>query len=88
MFAAKENYMAVKANYLKGKAPVAQLIDAQDTYLEAKLKASNAQYEFFKKLVWVQRSICAVNWSQASPRARNWIEKVKTDIERLDDIVL
>lgn len=88
MFAAKESYMTVKANYLKGKAPVAQLIDAQDTYLEAKLKASNAQYEFFKKLVWVQRSICAVNWSQASPRARNWIEKVKTDIQRLDDIVL
>lgn len=88
MFAAKENYMTVKANYLKGKAPVAQMVDAQDTYLEAKLKASNAQYEFFKQLVWVQRSICAVNWSQASPRARNWIEKVKTDIERLDDIVL
>ncbi len=88
MFAAKENYMTVKANYLKGKAPVAQLVDAQDTYLEAKLKASNAQYEFFKKLVWVQRSICAVNWSQASPRARNWIDKVKTDIQRLDDIRL
>ena len=33
MFAAKENYMTVKANYLKGKAPVAQLVDAQDTYL-------------------------------------------------------
>lgn len=88
MYTAKESYMTVKANYLKGKAPIAQLIDAQNTYLDSKLKASNAQYEFFKKLVWVQRSICAVNWSQASPRARNWIEKVKTDIERKDDIRL
>ena len=88
MFAAKENYMSVKADYLKGKAPIAQLIDAQDVYLSSKQRAINAQYEFFKKLVWVQRSICAVNWSDASPRAKQWIEKVKKDLLRMDDIQL
>ncbi|MBQ2644821.1 TolC family protein [bacterium] len=88
MFAAKENYMSVKAQYLKGKAPIAQLIDAQDTYLSTKQNAINAQYEFFKRLVWVQRCLCAVNWSDASPRAKAWIDKVKHDIMRLDDIQL
>jgi len=88
MYTAKENYAKVKADYLKGKTPIAQLVDAQEVYLNSKLKASNAQYEFFKKLVWVQRCICAVNWAQASPRARNWIEKIKKDLERMDDITL
>lgn len=88
MYAAKENYTRVKAEYLKGKAPIAQLIDAQDVYLSSKQKAANAQYEFFKRLVWVQRSICAVNWADATPRAKEWIEKVKKDLLRMDDIRL
>ncbi len=88
MYAAKENYLSVKAAYLKGKAPIAQLIDAQDIYLSAKQRAINAQYEFFKKLVWVQRCICAVNWAEATPRAKEWIEKVKRDLLRMDDIQL
>ena len=88
MYTAKENYAQVKADYLKGKAPIAQLVDAQQVYLTSKLKASNAQYEFFKKLVWVQRCLCAVNWAQATPRAKNWIEKIKKELERMDDITL
>ena len=88
MFASKENYMTVKAAYLKGKAPIAQLIDAQEVYLSSKQRAINAQYEFFKKLVWVQRCICAVNWADATPRAKEWIEKVKSDLLRMDDIQL
>lgn len=88
LYASQENYTKVKAEYLKGKAPIAQLIDAQEVYLSSKQRAANAQYEFFKKLVWVQRSICAVNWAEASPRAKEWIEKVKKDLLRLDDIRL
>jgi outer membrane protein TolC len=88
MFASQENYYEVKDMYLKGKAPIAQVIDAQETYLRAKLAASNSQYEFFKQLVWVQRGICAVNWAKASPEAKAWIEKVKTTLVRQDDISL
>ena len=88
MYAAKENYLEVKDAYLKGKAPVAQLTDAQNVYLSSKLKAANAQYEFFKKLVWVQRSICSVNWAKATPRAKAWVDKIKSDLERMDDITL
>ncbi|MCR5262221.1 MAG: TolC family protein [Candidatus Gastranaerophilales bacterium] len=88
MYAAKENYTTVKADYLKGKAPISQVVDAQTTYLTTKQQAINAQYEFFKRLVWVQRCLCAVNWSDATPRAKEWIEQVKKDIKRLDDIQL
>lgn len=87
-YAAQENYYAVKDAYLKGNAPIAQIIDAQKTYLESKLKASNSQYEFFKELVWVQRGLCAVNWSKASPEAKAWIEKIKSNLVEMQDIRL
>ncbi len=88
MFTAQENYQSVKAMYLQGKAPIAQVIDAQETYLNSKLKAANSQYEFFKELVWVQRGICAVNWAKASPQAKSWIQKVKDNLVEMADITL
>lgn len=87
-YAAQENYYTVKDLYLHGKAPIAQVIDAQQTYLESKLKASNSQYEFFNELVWVQRGICAVNWSKASPEAKAWVEKIKSNLVEMQDINL
>lgn len=88
MFASQENYVNVKEMYLKGQAPISQVIDAQQTYLNSKLKASNSQYVFFKELVWVQRGICAVNWSKASPEAKAWVEKIKTNLVEMQDISL
>ncbi len=87
-YAAQENYFTVKEMYLKGKAPIAQMIDAQHAYLDSKLKASNSQYEFFKQLVWVQRALCSVNWAKADPEAKAWIEKVKTNLVEMQDIRL
>lgn len=88
MYASRENYEIVKENYLKGKAPIAQVIDAQNTYLVSRLKASNSQYEFFKELVWVQRAICSVNWAKATKESQAFIEKVKTELEPSGDIAL
>lgn len=88
MYAAQENYLTVKKAYLKGTAPITQVTDAQEIYLSSKQKAINAQYEFFKRLVWVQRSLCAVNWSEASPRAKAWVEKIKQELKRMDDVQL
>ncbi|MDD3238340.1 MAG: TolC family protein [Candidatus Gastranaerophilales bacterium] len=88
MFAAQENYLQVKDMYWKGKAPITQLIDAQNIYLEAKLKAANSQYDFFKQLVWVQRGLCSVNWETASPEAKAWIQKVKDNLVEMKDIRL
>lgn len=88
MASAQENYLMVKAMYLKGKAPITQVMDAQQQYLDAKLRAINSQNVFFKELVWVQRSICAVNWTKASPEAKAFIQKVKDTLEKRSDVSL
>ena len=88
MYAAQESYEDVKQKYLKGESGIAQLIDAEDVYLDSKLAALNSQYEFLEQLVWVQRSICAVNWANATPEARDFIKRVKEKIEKKSDIQL
>lgn len=86
MSASGENYKRVQDLYLKGEAPIDQLIDAEDKYLESKTKALNSQYVFFKELVWVQRAICAVDWSKANPEAKAFIQKVKDTLPKRSDI--
>ncbi len=76
MFAEAENYKTVKANYLKGKTPIAQLIDAQNMYTHSKVDAMNSQYQFFKELLWVQRGLVSINWTKASDRAKKWIKGI------------
>lgn len=87
-YTAKENYLKVKADYLANKAPITQLLDAQRTYFDSKLKAANSQNEFFKQLVWVQRALCAVNWTKADKRAKDWIQKVKSELAITPDVML
>lgn len=88
MYSSAENYNQVKELYLKNEAPIAQLIDAQQIYYDSKIAALNSRYVFFKELMWVQRGICAVNWSKASPEAREFIESIKTNIKKNGDIAL
>ncbi len=85
-YAAGENYKSVKRMYLEGEAPISQLIDAQKIYLDSKVDAANSQYVFFKELLWVQRGICAVDWTHASARAKAFIEKVKAELPKNPDI--
>lgn len=86
MYASQENYQNVKNMYLRGEAPIDQLLDAQEIYLSSKTKALNSQYIFFKELVWVQRAICAVDWNKASPEAKQFIKNVKNSLEKRSDI--
>lgn len=88
MYASHENYYDVKQRYLRGQAPIAQVIDAQHLYLDSKLAALNSQYKFFQQLVWVQRAICAVNWAKASPESKAFIQSVKENIKPKGDIAL
>ena len=76
MFAEAENYKMVKAQYLKGEAPIMQLVDAQNTYTKSKVEALNSQYEFFKELIWVQRGLVSVNWTKPLPEAKKWVESI------------
>lgn len=88
MSASEENYKEVKNQYLIGDAPIAQLIDAQHLYLDSKLAAMNSQNKFFQQLVWVQRGICAVNWSTADDESKKFIQSVKDKLEKRSDIAL
>lgn len=88
MYTAEENYRTVKQKYLTGETPIAQLIDAQKVYLDSKLLAINSQNKFFQQLVWVQRAICAVNWSTADEDSKKFIQSVKDKLEKRGDIAL
>ena len=71
---------------MRNEAQIAQLLDAQQIYLETKVKAMNSQYAFFRELLWVQRGICAIDWAKASPEAKDFIKKVKTTLPKHHDI--
>ena len=88
MYASNENYLEVKKRYYEGKATIAQLLDAQEVFLDSKLAALNSQYVFFKELLWVQRCLCSTNWAFAKPEAKNFIENVKIKLEKRSDINL
>lgn len=86
MSTASENFKQVQALYLKGEAPISQMIDAQDTYLKSRVKAMNSQYVFFKELLWVQRGICSVDWTKATPESKAFIQSIKKNLEEHKDI--
>lgn len=86
MSASGENFSRVQDMYLKGDISITHMLDAQDAYRNSKIKAMNSQYVFFKELFWVQRAICAVDWAKASPEAKQFIEKVKSTLEKRGDI--
>ena len=88
MFAEAENYQTVKAKYLVGKAPIAQVADAQELYVHAKVEALNSQYDFFKELVWVQRGLVCINWAKANDRAKNFIKNIPSVLPAVEDFSL
>lgn len=88
MFAEAENYQNVKAKYLRGKAPITQLVDAQELYTKAKVEAFNSQNDFFKELIWVQRGLVNINWTKADDKAKEFIQKVKDELPAEPDFTL
>ncbi|MBQ7127304.1 TolC family protein [bacterium] len=88
MFAQAENYHTVKARYLVGKSPINQISDAQHLYFKSKVEALNSQYEFFKELIWVQRGLLSVNWQNALPEAKAWINNIPNVLPAEDDFAL
>ena len=88
MFAEAENYKAVKAKYLRGKCPITQLVDAQELYTKAKVEAMNAQNEFFKELIWVQRALTNINWTKADKEAKDFVQRIKDELPAEADFTL
>ena len=71
-----------------GETPIAQLIDAQQMYMDSKLAAVNSQNKFFQQLVWVQRALCSVNWATADEDSQKFIQSIKDKLEKKSDIAL
>ena len=88
MFAESENYEMVKTRYLRGEAPINQIVDAQQLYLKAKVDAINSQYDFFKELIWVQRGLLSVDWTQAGDEAKKWINGIPAILPAEEDFTL
>lgn len=88
MYASNENFKQVQDMYLKGNISITHILDAQDAYKTSKLKALNSQYVFFKELVWVQRAICSVDWTKATPDSKAFIQNLKKELEEHKDIEL
>lgn len=86
MYASGENFKMVQNMYLKGNVPIEQMLDAQKVYKQSRIKAMNSQYVFFKELVWVQRAICAVDWTKASPESKAFIQNLKKELAEHKDI--
>lgn len=88
MFAEAESYQTVKAKYLRGEAPIAQLIEVQNSYTRSKVDAMNSQYEFFKELMWVQRGLVSINWTKASKEAKEWVLNIPKVLPAEPDFTL
>ncbi|MCQ2739662.1 MAG: TolC family protein [bacterium] len=84
--AEEENYRLVKEKYLMGKVTIPQVLDAMNAVRIAREDAANSQYDFYKELLWVQRGLVSVNWANASDEAREFIAKLKKELEPEADI--
>ena len=88
MFAEAESYQVVKAKYMRGSAPIAQLVEVQNNYLTSKVEAMNSQYEFFKEVLWVQRGLVSINWTKATKEAKEWIQNIPNVLPAGKDFTL
>ena len=68
--------------------PIEQISDAHDLYFQAKIDALNSQYEFFKVLIWVQRGLLSVNWTNASEEAKKWSKGIPAILPAEEDFTL
>ncbi len=74
---AEKTYELVQEHYKTGTASVIELIDAQNNLLVADLEAKNAQYDFIIDLIWVQRAIGKVDFSDCDNIWNEWTKKLK-----------
>ena len=78
--AARRTYTLVSKNYARGTRSVVDLLDAQNTSLQADLAASNAVYVAMTDLMNLQRSVGSFNYLAES-------EKLDDTMKRLQEAV-
>jgi outer membrane protein len=78
--AARRTYSLVSKNYARGTRSVVDLLDAQNTSLQADLAAANAVYAAMTDLMNLQRSVGSFNYLAET-------EKLDDTLRRLQEAV-
>lgn len=75
--AARRNYTLVSKNYARGTRSVVDLLDAQDTSLQADLAAANAVYVAMTDLMNLQRSVGSFNYLAQPDRLDDTMKRLQ-----------
>lgn len=74
--AARKTLDLVTDAYVRGTASYIDLIDAQNTYLNARLAAANAVYQHLQDLVELQRSIAFFDFAVSAAENEAWLDRL------------
>ncbi|MEM9596433.1 MAG: TolC family protein [Acidobacteriota bacterium] len=83
--AARKTLDLVTDSYERGTASYIDLIDAQNTYLNARLAAANAVYQHLQDLVELQRSIAFFDFAASPASERAWLDRLSRFLLNTED---
>jgi outer membrane protein TolC len=75
--AARRTYTLVTKNYARGTRSVVDLLDAQNTSLQADLAAANAVYVAMTDLMNLQRSVGSFNYLSEPERLDDTMQRLQ-----------
>ena len=75
--AAEKTLDLVTDSYVRGTSSYIDLIDAQSSYLNAKLASSNAMYTHLQDLIAVQRAIGFFDFYVVPEKAQQWFTQLE-----------
>jgi len=78
--AAEKNLKLVTDSYIHGIKTIIDLLDAQNQYLNAKLEAANAVYNFLIDFMGVQRAMGEFVIFMPQDERAKWMERVRKAI--------
>ncbi|MEM8964272.1 MAG: TolC family protein, partial [Acidobacteriota bacterium] len=83
--AARQTLDLVTDSYARGTASYIDLIDAQNTYLSARLAAANAVYQHLQDVVELQRSIGFFEFAASPADERAWFDRLSRFLQPTED---
>lgn len=83
--AAQETLELVTDAYSRGAAGYIDLIDAQNTFLSARLAAAGAVYQHLQDLVELQRSIAFFDFAASPADERAWLDRLGLYLQSTED---
>ncbi|MEM1177376.1 MAG: TolC family protein [Acidobacteriota bacterium] len=83
--AAGQTLELVTDAYARGSAGYIDLIDAQNTFLNARLAAANAVYQHLQDVVELQRSVAFFNFTASPTEAQAWLDRLGRFLQSTED---